>query len=45
MRLCVFMVLEKLGYYMPIKVKVVSSRPANVAVRIKRAPWQQFISY
>jgi len=30
---------------MPIKVKIVSSRPAPIAVRVRRAPWQQFISY
>ncbi len=30
---------------MPIKVRIVASRPSVVAVRIRRAPWQQFINY
>lgn len=30
---------------MPIKVKVVGSKPKTVAVRIKRAPWQEFLHY
>lgn len=30
---------------MPIKVRIVSSRPSPVVVKIKRAPWQQFIHY
>lgn len=30
---------------MPIKVKVSKSRPEMIQVRIKRAPWQEFIQY
>lgn len=30
---------------MPIKVKVFSSRPSSVRVKVKRAPWQEFINY
>jgi hypothetical protein len=31
--------------YMPVKVKIVSSKPTPVTVRVRRAPWQQFLNY
>jgi len=30
---------------MPIKVRVMNSRPSQIPVRVKRAPWQQFLHY
>ncbi len=36
---------EEVYTNMPIKVKIVRSKPETVSVRIKRAPWQQFLHY
>ena len=30
---------------MPVKVKIVSSKPEKVAVKVRRPAWQQFIHY
>jgi len=30
---------------MPIKVRVMNSKPSAVTVKIKRAAWQQFLHY
>jgi hypothetical protein len=30
---------------MPVKVKIVSSQPMQVAVKVRRPTWQQFLSY
>jgi hypothetical protein len=31
--------------HMPVKVKIVSSKPTPVAVRVRRPEWQQFLHY
>ena len=30
---------------MPVKIKIVSSKPEKIAVRIRKPYWQQFIQY
>lgn len=30
---------------MPIKVKILGSKPTRVAVKVRRPAWQQFLSY
>ena len=33
------------GEVMPIKIKIVKSRPARVNVRVRKPAWQQFLVY
>jgi len=33
------------GGFMPVKIKVINSRPSHVSVTVHRPNWQEFITY